>query len=109
VDEATLAYLPIGETDSELAFCTLLSRLEPHYRNHEAPSLETRLDVFSGLCEEMKKLGASDFLYDKSVTRIGDCLAPGAIVHATYAGHRYALELDTAPSELVLRHEFPEL
>jgi glutamine amidotransferase len=63
VDEATLPYLPIGETDSELAFCTLLSRLQPHYRNDEAPSLETRLDVFSGLCEEMKALGASNFLY----------------------------------------------
>ena len=57
----------------------------------------------------MRQLGASNFLYDKSVTRIGDRLAPGAIVHATYAGHRYALELDTAPSEPVLRREFLEL
>ena len=44
-----------------------------------------------------------------SVTRIGDCLAPGAIVHATFAGHRYARELDTLPEERLLRHEFPEL
>jgi len=29
----------------------------------------------------------------KSVTSIGDALAPGAIVHAVYAGHRYAREL----------------
>jgi glutamine amidotransferase len=63
VDEATLRYRPIGETDSELAFCMLLSRLAPHYHNDEAPSLETRLDVFSGLCQEMKKLGSSNFLY----------------------------------------------
>jgi dimethylamine/trimethylamine dehydrogenase len=33
----------------------------------------------------------------KSVTRIGDCHAPGFIAHAVYAGHRYARELD-APS-----------
>ena len=33
----------------------------------------------------------------KSVTRIGDCLAPGFIAHAVYHGHRYARELD-APS-----------
>ncbi len=29
----------------------------------------------------------------KSVSRVGDALAPGAIVHAVYAGHRYAREL----------------
>ena len=29
-----------------------------------------------------------------SVERIGDCLVPGAIVHAVYAGRRYAEELD---------------
>jgi dimethylamine/trimethylamine dehydrogenase len=40
---------------------------------------------------------APDALQDagiKSVTRIGDCLAPGFIAHAVYAGHRYARELD---------------
>ena len=31
----------------------------------------------------------------KSVTRIGDCLAPATIAAAVYAGHRYARELDT--------------
>ena len=45
----------------------------------------------------------------KSVTRIGDCNAPAAIVHATYAGHRYARELDTDPAERLFRHEFPEI
>jgi dimethylamine/trimethylamine dehydrogenase len=34
----------------------------------------------------------------EAVTPIGDCLAPGLIVHAVYAGHRYARELDE-PSE----------
>ncbi len=33
----------------------------------------------------------------KSVERIGDCLVPGAIVHAVYDGHRYAEELDREP------------
>ena len=45
----------------------------------------------------------------KSVTRIGDCLAPAAIVHAVYAGHRYAREHDTPESELVFHHELPEI
>jgi dimethylamine/trimethylamine dehydrogenase len=30
----------------------------------------------------------------ESVTAIGDCRAPGLIVHAVYAGHRHARELD---------------
>jgi len=34
----------------------------------------------------------------KTVTRIGDCLAPGFIAHAVYGGHRYARELDAPPS-----------
>ena len=62
-DKAALRYLPIGETDSELAFCTLLSRLKLHYDRNETPSLETRFDVFSEVCEEMKMLGPSNFLY----------------------------------------------
>jgi dimethylamine/trimethylamine dehydrogenase len=37
----------------------------------------------------------------KSVTRIGDCLAPGFIAHAVYSGHRFARELDTSCSEIV--------
>jgi len=39
----------------------------------------------------------------KSVDRIGDCLAPGAIVHAVYSGHDYARNLDTTRSDLYLR------
>jgi dimethylamine/trimethylamine dehydrogenase len=39
----------------------------------------------------------------KSVDRIGDCLAPGAIVHAIYSGHDYARNLDTTRSNLYLR------
>ena len=31
------------------------------------------------------------------VQRIGDCLAPGTIAAAVYAGHQYARELDTGP------------
>ncbi|MFP6740518.1 MAG: FAD-dependent oxidoreductase [Alphaproteobacteria bacterium] len=44
-----------------------------------------------------------------SVTRIGDCLAPGAIFHATFAGHRYARELDTDPADRLFRTELPEV
>ena len=44
----------------------------------------------------------------RSVTRIGDCLAPGAIVQAVYAGHRYARELDEPDADNVhFRRERP--
>jgi dimethylamine/trimethylamine dehydrogenase len=43
----------------------------------------------------------------RSVTRIGDALAPGAIVHAVYSGHRYARELDADPATLGYRRDAP--
>ena len=33
----------------------------------------------------------------KTVTRIGDCLAPGTIAAAVYGGYRAALEMSPAP------------
>ena len=44
----------------------------------------------------------------ESVTAIGDCLAPGLIAHAVYAGHRFAQELDTPrDGEVAFRRHFP--
>jgi dimethylamine/trimethylamine dehydrogenase len=43
----------------------------------------------------------------QSVTRIGDALAPGAIVHAVYSGHRFARELDADPAALLYRRDAP--
>jgi dimethylamine/trimethylamine dehydrogenase len=43
----------------------------------------------------------------RSVTRIGDALAPGAIVHAVYSGHRYAEELDADPAGIAHRRDAP--
>ncbi len=47
----------------------------------------------------------------KSVTVIGDAQAPGPIAWATYAGHRYAQELDSAPrgDALAFRREVTAL
>ena len=43
----------------------------------------------------------------RSVTRIGDALAPGAIVHATYSGHRYAEEFDADSRAIPYRRDAP--
>ena len=46
----------------------------------------------------------------KSLTRVGDCLAPGTIAAAVYGGHRYARELDEpVPAGVPFRRELPEL
>ncbi len=42
-----------------------------------------------------------------AVTRIGDALAPGAIVHAVHSGHRYARELDAVPTAAPYTRDFP--
>ena len=42
-----------------------------------------------------------------SVSRIGDALAPGALVHAVYSGHRFARELDADPAALGHRRDAP--
>jgi dimethylamine/trimethylamine dehydrogenase len=43
----------------------------------------------------------------ESVTRIGDALAPGAIVHAVHSGHRYARELGQAPTAAPYKRDYP--
>lgn len=42
-----------------------------------------------------------------SVDRIGDALAPGAIVHAVHSGHRYARELDGPVGVELYRRDAP--
>jgi dimethylamine/trimethylamine dehydrogenase len=57
--------------------------------------------------ELMAQQSAFDDAGIRSVTRIGDALAPGAIVHAVYSGHRYAEELDAEPAALRYRRDAP--
>lgn len=47
--------------------------------------------LFGGLVRDEAVLKEAGI---KSVIRIGDCLAPGLLAAAVYAGHRYARELD---------------
>jgi dimethylamine/trimethylamine dehydrogenase len=43
----------------------------------------------------------------KSVQRVGDALAPGALVHAVHSGHRAARELDEPVSEELYKLDAP--
>jgi len=53
---------PIGETDSEHAFCYLLDQLDPLWREG-APAIEDRIGVIRGVADQLATLGPFNFLY----------------------------------------------
>ena len=78
---------PIGSTDSELAFCVLLERMDPVWGDgSEIPDVKQRLNVFAEFASEMAEFGSSNFLYSD-----GDAL----FVH----GHRRIYEENGGFSE----------
>lgn len=77
LDLSATRFRSIGDTDSEHAFCYLLSLLEPLWRaacpTGLPPTLQERLDIFGRFVDAMASFGAANFLYSD-----GDCL----FVHA---------------------------
>ncbi len=59
---ATSRFRRIGDTDSEHAFCALLERIAPLWRDG-LPPLEERLAVVAGFAAELRPLGPANFLY----------------------------------------------
>ena len=57
------AFRPVGETDSEQAFCALLERLRPLWLAGELPDLAARLQVIEAFAAELRHLGPANFLY----------------------------------------------
>lgn len=79
--------LPVGDTDSELAFCVLLERLDDLWNDGaKLPEVGRRLEVFAAFAREMATLGSANFLYSD-----GDTL----FVHA----HKRVYEEDGGFSE----------
>ena len=58
-------FMPVGETDSEIAFCCLLERLEAVWANGNGklPSVESRLEIVNGFAEWLRPLGPFNFIY----------------------------------------------
>jgi glutamine amidotransferase len=54
---------PLGQTDSEIAFCTLLQRLAPLWSGGSVPSLEERQTVITRFAADIRALGPANFLY----------------------------------------------
>lgn len=61
----TTRFAPVGETDSELAFCCLLERLETVWAkgNGTLPSVESRLEIVTGFAAWLRPLGPFNFIY----------------------------------------------
>lgn len=59
---ATRRFRPIGDTDSEHAFCALLERLAPMW-DAAGPTLEDRFAVVAAFAADLRGLGPANFIY----------------------------------------------
>ncbi len=58
------SFRPIGDTDSEIAFCALLGRVKPLWNSrHTTPDLQARLDVVAEYASDLGRFGPANFLY----------------------------------------------
>lgn len=56
-------FRPIGDTDSERAFCVLLERLQPLWLREDVPSIDERLEVVARFAASIRPLGPANFIY----------------------------------------------
>jgi predicted glutamine amidotransferase len=64
-------YLPVGETDSEYAFCALLARMKNLWHAGQRPSYEERLMVVQAFAADLRTLGPANFLYSDGEVLFG--------------------------------------
>lgn len=63
---------PVGETDSEVAFCALLDRLSGIWIGPgEIPSQEVRMAILLSFAAELRVLGPANFLYSDGQILVG--------------------------------------
>ena len=60
-----IAFTPVGDTDSEFAFCCLLERLGKLWDQStgEAPSVDSRLEIVADFAAWLRPLGPFNFVY----------------------------------------------
>ncbi|MGI9265822.1 MAG: class II glutamine amidotransferase, partial [Gammaproteobacteria bacterium] len=66
----SLRFTPIGDTDSELAFCSLLDRLEALWdcADGKLPSVEARLEIVADFTARLRPIGPCNFVYSDGDT-----------------------------------------
>jgi glutamine amidotransferase len=85
---------PVGETDSEQAFCALLTRLSTLWLAGGLPPLKSRLRVVAAFAAELRRLGPANFLYadgdalfahgDRRLQKNGRAEPPGLWIRQTH-------------------------
>jgi predicted glutamine amidotransferase len=68
IDASTVLTLgvdrPVGQTDSELAYCALLARMRALWGDAASlPSLDARMTLLAAFAADLRALGAANFLY----------------------------------------------
>lgn len=56
-------FRPVGDTDSERAFCALLERLRAAWLRDATPTLDERLAIVADFAGELRRLGPANFIY----------------------------------------------
>jgi glutamine amidotransferase len=56
-------FRPVGDTDSEFAFCALLERLRPLWGTGGPPALDERLRIIERFAAAIRRLGPANFIY----------------------------------------------
>ena len=59
-------FKPIGNTDSEQAFCYLMENMSLIWNQHEPPEFSKRLDVIRTFANKLIKQGIANFIYSDS-------------------------------------------
>jgi predicted glutamine amidotransferase len=57
------SYRPVGQTDSEHAFCAFLERLKEPWEASTPPTVENRLALLTAFAADLRSLGPANFLY----------------------------------------------
>jgi predicted glutamine amidotransferase len=57
------SFWPVGDTDSEHAFCALLERMRGLWRAPEPPPSEARLQIVAKFAADIRPLGPANFIY----------------------------------------------
>lgn len=60
---AVRSFRPVGDTDSEHAFCALLDQLRELWTTSTPPSLEGRVELITAFAASIRPLGPANFVY----------------------------------------------
>ena len=115
---------PLGDTDSEWAFCGLLESLAPLWlKDDNVPPIADRLTVIEAFAEKVRTLGIANFIYcdgdalfihaDRRIQEDGEIREPGLWLRQQRARDNIesvgggGVEIDSPPQRIVMAASVP--